>query len=1135
MDTLLAIVSPALFPTLERVLEVAFLTGFAHSWKLQATLMGQPNRALPNLTRRRRPVRKIKSGKDSPKALPNDPQRQGNIWHRYEQLENMTKSLAGVNQQMVMEKAKHQREKKRLEEALVELERVNTALITAAHADSAAGDKQGASPAVFAISADSAELLGELRSRPRSYCPVSGLERPVVPLLPQPAPETCVLQGKKQGEDTVEHAETVARLQGQLAATQEKAKKADDEAARLMVVLEQMQDLLASQATQLQAKVKQLEGKNAQLEATLAETQPADVVVSLERQVHALTAENEELRSGHVQSKNQAQADDLEAAKKELQDKIVELDNQLQDMKDRNAEQAVALGRARAAAASASPEAALVRSLGEQNRALATRVAELEAAAGAAQPGSARAAGPAERSRELEEAHAAAVAENARLQAKIMRLSGTAPAVAAAGELLDQLRSENAALQSDNERLLSYMDTLNATGSGGLNSGTPRGHRKLLENFVQLKSDNKLLAEENARLETELAEVQHARGGITTVPVPVRVEDGEAVDRELWVLLEELQERNQALASENTALRARPPTGSWAPSEAELASENERLHRQLSAVMEMRAAEINEDNLRLVNHLTEENGRLEQENAAAKGGDQTALQELLLNLERLRSNKSQVMLENAELAKKNTRLIEENEAMIARMNSEGGSSDGTRAAAARKPRRSLFRLRGSPSKSVQPVPLSEGEEWHAGDSPQSHTSSRGGGAAGTLKLGSVGSELDLFCTDNSRLAAENARLVAENKRLAEQANMVADLTNTNAHLTAENARLNDRMAKLVKDLTEENKQLLGENQRLNQTVKKVLEENAELTSRLIDVALTSSHNDVFDAAFGGEGTSQAGTLSQLPLGHWSQEEVQRRHKEATEELAAVGRQQAMRAQQRVELSHRASTELEAYENAKRSAEQAYSKSKALALQRLQSRNSQAAQSAGGTLPAGRPGQPLAAPSTPETADRSAAPEDGQFDEAMRRRKEADLSRVQLQQKIEAFKRRRGRQGEPDQDPPLPRAAAKVGDPVFEAAAARSRAEAAHRREMQRKEAEDRVRAAYFRYAGNHDVAAFMRALGFEMPAQPSSRIDASPLQLANKAIEVLQSGKQRDGTREQQLLVEAALHKLQQWSSDMHR
>lgn len=42
------------------------------------------------------------------------------------------------------------------------------------------------------------------------------------------------------------------------------------------------------------------------------------------------------------------------------------------------------------------------------------------------------------------------------------------------------------------------------------------------------------------------------------------MENGEAVDKELWVLLEELQERNQALAAENTALRARPPTGSWA-------------------------------------------------------------------------------------------------------------------------------------------------------------------------------------------------------------------------------------------------------------------------------------------------------------------------------------------------------------------------------------------------------------------------------------------------------------------------------------------------------------------------------------------------------------------------------------------
>ena len=40
-------------------------------------------------------------------------------------------------------------------------------------------------------------------------------------------------------------------------------------------------------------------------------------------------------------------------------------------------------------------------------------------------------------------------------------------------------------------------------------------------------------------------------------------------------------------------------------SETELAAECERLHRQLRAVMEVRAAEINADNLRLVNYLTE--------------------------------------------------------------------------------------------------------------------------------------------------------------------------------------------------------------------------------------------------------------------------------------------------------------------------------------------------------------------------------------------------------------------------------------------------------------------------------------------------------------------------------------------------
>lgn len=75
---------------------------------------------------------------------------------------------------------------------MLELQRVNEALLIAAQQDDTSG--KNTAKAQYSISADSAQLLGELRNRPRSYCPVSGLERPTVPLLPQPAPETCSLQ-----------------------------------------------------------------------------------------------------------------------------------------------------------------------------------------------------------------------------------------------------------------------------------------------------------------------------------------------------------------------------------------------------------------------------------------------------------------------------------------------------------------------------------------------------------------------------------------------------------------------------------------------------------------------------------------------------------------------------------------------------------------------------------------------------------------------------------------------------------------------------------------------------------------------------------------------------------------------------
>lgn len=51
---------------------------------------------------------------------------------------------------------------------------------------------------------------------------------------------------------------------------------------------------------------------------------------------------------------------------------------------------------------------------------------------------------------------------------------------------------------------------------------------------------------------------------------------------------------------------------------------------------------------------------------------------------------SQVMAENAELARKNTRLIEESEAMLSKFN---GGGEATGPAGSRQPRRSFFSFR----------------------------------------------------------------------------------------------------------------------------------------------------------------------------------------------------------------------------------------------------------------------------------------------------------------------------------------------------------------------------------------------------------------------------------------------------------
>lgn len=63
------------------------------------------------------------------------------------------------------------------------------------------------------------------------------------------------MQDKRQGEDATEHAQAMARLQGQLAAAQDRAKKTDEEAARLRAAVKQLQDELSSQTALLHSQV----------------------------------------------------------------------------------------------------------------------------------------------------------------------------------------------------------------------------------------------------------------------------------------------------------------------------------------------------------------------------------------------------------------------------------------------------------------------------------------------------------------------------------------------------------------------------------------------------------------------------------------------------------------------------------------------------------------------------------------------------------------------------------------------------------------------------------------------------------------------------------------------------------------
>ena len=88
---------------------------------------------------------------------------------------------------------------------------------------------------------------------------------------------------------------------------------------------------------------------------------------------------------------------------------------------------------------------------------------------------------------------------------------------------------------------------------------------------------------------------------------------------------------------------------------------------------------------------------------------------------------------------------------------------------------------------------------------------------------------------------------------------------------------------LVQELSEENAKLAEENRQIQVSIRKVLEDNAELTNRLIEIALRNEEGG--DAIFGSDGRSPnaAGGASNA-VTSTSQEDMRQRRNELAEQV-----------------------------------------------------------------------------------------------------------------------------------------------------------------------------------------------------------------------------------------------------------
>ncbi|KAK9804799.1 hypothetical protein WJX72_006132 [[Myrmecia] bisecta] len=1232
-----------LSPLLARILDMVFLAGLSIGWHLQAAAQSKGAKhggllQLPLRTRRSAPKQVGASVVAAPgpvpalKELPNDRQRHGNIWQRYEQLENATKELSSVNKQLVDEKAKHLREKKRYESLLAAVAADNKAIL--AHLESLPASPS-VRPLVEKLTLQQTQLAGfggdakYLRSESMDGAALDG-----------DSAKDAKLQHRTLTQDLSFKAALVQELKDQNRALDEDNKRLKSQLAAAAVAtvavavpegaarLEQLQadkDGTEQQAAMFKQQLEQLtprhedlqeqhralvEELNALKSRPAAEPAPAVAVASAEdaARLQQLQAEKDSLEQqvvlfkqqfeqlGPLHDELQQNVADLEPLRRDnarLQKEVVCLaalrqendqlqqqvanmagtlwSHELDDLKRENGELKQRLEEALASE--------------KQSRGRAAGAGVLGAAAGgvagfgAALFGGSPKAAAAQQSRSIAAAPVAAAgrsgstagleAELAALREEKRQLEDDVALLAADSAQVQPLQHRVQRLEADVDHLTAENQALRASitkeGQAGGSKGGKSSRSELqgrlqtleLENALlagrvaklvsearnaqatppspsgaakdALAVENQQLAERNSQLAAQLAQVQsrlaaaqqnqklmaaveelkrgkprRGKSGtldFRTIPVPVSADTGEELDPEVWRLLEDMKEQNGRLLAERDRLNAQladtlmgvapapaPVAKEASALEAEnqrLATEAEQLRLQLEAVMESKAAEINDDNIRLVNQLTQENAKLEadvlrlsqQMTAGINDGDvQTTLISMQATNDRLVSHKRQMLEENSRLAEKNSRLVEENEALLARI--------------------AVF---------VGDGPQRSGSIWNRFQA---------------FKKTKTKSTRSHDFDDSSSLHSSEGRTPSQSEPQAQEA-LVRELTEENARLQSDNARLNASMV-LVKELTDENTRLAAAQEQLNSSLKKVLEDNAELNNRLIEIALQS--DDLFggedDAGFDAPARYLPAAMhaekaekaaAALAVKMQDTEEMQKRHREISEQVRQQEESQEAAAVRRQDLMQRSSSELAAHE-------QAYKRAKASALSRLNSYNRSLAERP--VTPRGQGSERADAPLTPEQLEgqmmrtRSVAgvPQ-GELDEGKRRRQEAELAKAELEKKIAASRARH-------------QAEAAGAAP---AVAGRKELEEQRRIAEQRQKAQEQVRAAYYRFAGNGEVGKFLQALGFQgFESRPGDDLS----EVFRSAIRFTQPERVPGPPKWDTIFTQAVHQKLQEWYSE---